>query len=211
VADVLACVDNSSYANGVCDHAGWFASDPDVGVEVLHVVEGSPGNGTQSLIDDAVSRVREQGVGPITSAKVEGTFLEVASQWDADIIVMGKRGDDSAADRERLGANIDPMVRATETPVCLTPKVFLPIHRALILLDADITHRRAVEFVKSQARLAGLTMDALIVAGRMTTLTPRWTGSSKPSAQRAARYPRSRPNASTSRSPVICNPTPPTW
>lgn len=165
MADVLACIDGSAYANSVCDHAGWFASDPDVGVEVLHVTDGPPTAATATLVDRAVWRLRDEGVGPVTSAQATGGFVKVASKWDADIIVMGKRGDTSETKRQHLGANVDAMVRATQRPLCLTSKVFLPIHRALLLLDADVNHRRSVEFVISQARLSDLSIDALIMAG----------------------------------------------
>lgn len=112
-----------------------------------------------------MSRLRDEGVGPVTSAHASGAFVHVAADWEADIIVMGKRGDTSEADRRRLGSNVGAMARATHRPLCLTSKVFLPIHRALLLLDADLSHRRAVQFATSQARLADLPMDALIMAG----------------------------------------------
>jgi nucleotide-binding universal stress UspA family protein len=176
MADVLACIDHSAYANGVCDHAGWFASDPDVGVEVLHVdapsdagpntqaLDGSREVSTRQLLDRSVARLREEGVGPLSSAALAGRFVEIATQRGAAVIVMGKHGEGSAAQRHSLGSNVEAMVRATSTPICLTSKLFLPIHRALVLLDADTAHRTAVEFVISQARLSALRTDIVVVA-----------------------------------------------
>jgi len=177
VVRVLACVDNSVYANSVCDHAGWFASDPNIGVEVLHVVEASSSSAAESsitvndrasvadpLIARAVWRLREEGVGPITSTSMTGSFVESAVQHDADMIVMGKRGNVSQTERRRLGSSVDAMVRRTAKPVCLAPKYFLPIHRALVLLDADLTHRAAVEFILSDSRLSALPVDVVVSA-----------------------------------------------
>ncbi|CAN5843065.1 hypothetical protein BH11PSE1_BH11PSE1_06330 [soil metagenome] len=167
---VLACIDNSTYCNSVCDHAGWFASDPEVGVEVFHVVEdlqsAGPVSGAPSgdpLIERAVSRLLEEGVGPITSARVHGDFVEQASQRQANMIVMGKRGDQSQSERRTLGSSVDAMVRGCAKPICLASKYFLPIHRALVLLDADLEHRAALEFVVSEARLSSLSLDVLVV------------------------------------------------
>lgn len=172
MADVLACIDNSAYSNGVCDHAAWFASDPDVGVEVLHVVETASGDAVAEaeaqadlLIDRAVWRLREEGVGPVTSARLSGAFVDVASRLEADVIVMGKRGQGSDDQRRSLGSSVDAMVRATGKPICLASKLFLPIHRILILLDARMDHRAAVEFAGSHPRLEGLPFDAVVVAG----------------------------------------------
>jgi nucleotide-binding universal stress UspA family protein len=169
MADVLACIDHSAYANGVCDHAAWFASDPDVGVEVLHVEASSdapPGSqaSTRQLVDRCVGRLREEGVGPLSWASLAGLFVEVATERGADVIVMGKHGEGSAAQRHSLGSNVEAMVRATSTPICLTSKLFLPIHRALVLLDADLSHRTAVEFVVTHARLLALPTDIVVVA-----------------------------------------------
>jgi nucleotide-binding universal stress UspA family protein len=172
MADVLACIDNSAYSNGVCDHAGWFASDPDVGVEVLHVLEPTTDDivlGAEAqadlLIERAVWRLREEGVGPVTSAQLSGGFVETACQLEADMIVMGKRGQGSDAQRRSLGSSVDAMVRATGVPVCLASKLFLPIHRVLVLVDARVDHRTAVEFVASHPRLVGLPTDVVVVAG----------------------------------------------
>jgi nucleotide-binding universal stress UspA family protein len=173
MARVLACIDGSSYTNSVCDHAGWFASDPEIGVEVLHVVEprgeehapsASPTSG-DPLVASAVRRLREEGVGPVTSAAVAGDFVGVAVGRGAMVIVMGKRGASGDTERRRLGSSVDAMVRATHTPICLTSKLFLPIHRGLLLLDADLSHRSAVEFALAEPRLADLPIDVVVMAG----------------------------------------------
>jgi hypothetical protein len=78
---------------------------------------------------------------------------------------MGKRGERSTAERRSLGSSVEAMVRATTTPICLTSKVFLPIHRVLVLLDADMNHHAAVECVASHPRLVALPADVLVVAG----------------------------------------------
>ncbi|MBS0335087.1 MAG: universal stress protein [Proteobacteria bacterium] len=167
MADILACVDASAYAGSVCDHAGWFASDPDVGVEVLHVVEGHGAIALEAgerIVKSAVGRLREQGVGPITSAMAEGAFVPTAAAHEADIVVAGKRSSVSDAPRGRLGAQAGALVHAAPGPVCLVPKLFLPIHRALILLDAEPRHVAALDLVSRTPRLAGLEMDLVVVS-----------------------------------------------
>lgn len=184
--DVLACVDHSAYANSVCDHAGWFASDPDVGVEVLHVVEGAEsaplGSAPNSrdetpcadaLVARAVRRLREEGVGPITSAQVPGAFVDVACRRGASVVVMGKRGDLGETERGRLGSSVDAVVRRAPGPVCLTSRYFLPIHRAVVLLDADLTHRAALEFMARDPRMAALPVDVVVVAGQTEDAEPK--------------------------------------
>lgn len=38
---VLACIDGSTYATSICDHAAWYATRAKVGVDVLHVIDRS--------------------------------------------------------------------------------------------------------------------------------------------------------------------------
>jgi nucleotide-binding universal stress UspA family protein len=127
------------------------------------------------LISRAVRRLREEGVGPISSAQVPGAFVDVASGRGASVIVMGKRGDFGETGRRRLGSSVDPMVRRAPGPVCLTPRYFLPIHRAVVLLDADLNHRAALEFTLSDLRLAALPVDVVVVARRTEDAEPKAT------------------------------------
>jgi hypothetical protein len=169
---VLACVDTSAYANSVTDHSGWFASHPEVGVQVLHVIGSAdqvPGDRRlagqpERSVDHAVGRLREAGVGPIAWAVETGSLFDIVSRHKAGPIVMGKRGIGSGERRDRLGRQALAIIRDTERPVCLAPKVFLPIHRALVLLDADMAHRRALEFVASDFRLSALPLNVAVVA-----------------------------------------------
>jgi nucleotide-binding universal stress UspA family protein len=177
MARILACIDASTYANSVCDHAGWFASDPDIGVEVLHVSPPAPDNSNtpesesqtlriagDALVARATRRLLEEGVRPVTWAHLDGGLVEIAPTRGAEVIVMGKRGDASETKRGNLGGHVDPMLRATITPVCLTSKLFFPIRRGLVLLDADMEHRAAIDFAASEPRLADLPMDVVVMS-----------------------------------------------
>jgi cation diffusion facilitator family transporter len=74
------------------------------------------------------------------------------------------------------GEGVDPMVRATMTPICLTSKVFLPIHRALILLDADMDHRTAVEFAAPHDRLDKIPKDVVVIDDLSQTADAKLNG-----------------------------------
>jgi hypothetical protein len=64
----------------------------------------------------------------------------------------------------RLGSSVAPIIEVTNTPVCLTSKLFLPIRRGLVLLDADLSHQAALQFIRSQPRLDGLPLDVVVMA-----------------------------------------------
>src|SRR5689334_21873310 len=149
MADVLACIDGSAYDGSVCDHAAWLASRMDANVDVMHVIaEGTrrvPGGPAGSVAypdprgvaGRARERLQDSGVAPRRSDIRRGDFCDVAAELGAGMYVMGKRGADSAHDRRRLGSNVECLIRRTEAPICLASLVFLPVNRALVLLDAD--------------------------------------------------------------------------
>jgi nucleotide-binding universal stress UspA family protein len=172
---VLACIDTSSYANSVCDHAAWFAGRIDAHIEILHVTEGpsTGGRGVNDLVVGAVRRLRDEGAPAAEGREAAGSFVETAVGRGADLVVMGKRGASGERDRRALGSRVDAMIRAAAVPVCLTSKVFLPIARAVVLLDADMGHRTAVELVASHAGLHRLDIDLVIVARQGEDPSPK--------------------------------------
>lgn len=170
--EVLACIDRSAYSNSVCDHAAWFAGRLGATIRAVHVDEDrtAPGTGggsprARARLAHALDRLHGEGAAAATADEVAGGFAEYVAAQTANMIVMGKRGELSHAQRTDLGSSVEKVIRATATPVCLTSKIFLPITRALVLLDADTTHRRSVEFLASQDGLSDLDMDLVVVQG----------------------------------------------
>lgn len=172
---VIACIDGSEYANSVCDHAAWMAGRLDGAVEVLHV-SGPREPEDHNMVDDAVRRLHDEGAPGATGESAPGDFPALAVRRGGDLIVMGKRGEASKRDRRRLGSNVDRMIRMTTTPVCLASKTFLPIARAIVLLDADMSYRAAVELVASHGGLHSLEIHIIIAAreGEDPTAKLQW-------------------------------------
>ncbi|WP_340645480.1 universal stress protein [Phenylobacterium sp.] len=170
--DVLACIDRSAYSNSVCDHAAWFAGRLGATIRAIHVNEGqasvAPADGSpraEARLQHALDRLHGEGALEATAEEARGQFIDYVSGQATNLIVMGKRGELSHGQRTTLGASVEKVIRATATPVCLTSKIFLPITRALVLLDADMDHRRSVEFLASHPGLADLDMDLVVVQG----------------------------------------------
>jgi nucleotide-binding universal stress UspA family protein len=168
---VLACIDRSSYAPGVCDHAAWLADSIDATVLVLHVEKAEPPQplpagwlAGDALVAEAVERLRDSGVVRVEGQTANGDLVETASAFGADFVVMGKRGSESQDDRQALGHFVEAMVRGVDTPVCVTSKVHLPVRRALALMDADLSHRRSIELMRAHPGLRDLESDLVVVA-----------------------------------------------
>lgn len=165
---LLACVDRSRYASAVCDYAAWFSGRTQSPIVLVNVDEPGKPNSEKTSEASPILRARErlehEGAEAITTLEPVGRFARtlIDLSASAEMILMGKRGRE-ADDRSALGSNVEPVVRGTTRPVCLVSQVYLPISRALIILDADPLHRRAVNFVSAHPALRGLEMDLVLM------------------------------------------------
>ena len=165
---LLACLDRSRYAGAVCDYAAWFSGRMQSPIVLLNVQEPGtlPGQSGEdaSPIAWARERLAHEGAEGVTTLAPSGSFAPtlIGLSVGAELILMGKRGRE-ADDRSALGSNVEPIVRGTTGPVCLVSQVYLPISRALVILDADLAHKRTVDFVSAQPALRELEMDLVLM------------------------------------------------
>lgn len=66
----------------------------------------------------------------------------------ADLILLGKRGENANFATEHLGSMLERVVRAVDKPCLVTSRKFQPINRALIAYDGGNSSRAALEFIK---------------------------------------------------------------
>lgn len=177
---VLACVDRSIYSASVCDHAAWFSDALARPITALHVgergqVSPPPALRRQPPIAAALERFHDYGIADITVRETRGRFATVGLEMakDACLTVMGKRGVSSDGDRRALGSSVYPMLRGTDRPVCLVSRYYLPVVRALVLLDDDPAHRRTVEVVAGYPTLARLKLDLVMLQGDASNGEPK--------------------------------------
>jgi hypothetical protein len=170
---ILACVDASRYAPAVCDHASWFAGRMQAEIVVLNVVEDAEAPQQErhapartGLMEQAIDRLAHEGAVAARPLELPGVFPDAAMELVAssDVVVLGKRGTRTEENRRRLGGAIGPIVRASPRPICLVSQVFLPITRALVLMDADPDHRRTTELVAAHPALEDLDIDVVLMS-----------------------------------------------
>jgi nucleotide-binding universal stress UspA family protein len=166
---VLACLDGSAYTDAVCDYAAWLADLMDGEIRLLHVQDGARANkGAPPPLRLGLERMAEHGVtvaeAELDSGSLVGRCVGRAAAGAADAMVVGKRGFDSRPDSRALGHHVGALIGETDQPVLLASRTFLPVARTVCLLDADLDHRRTVEFLCTWPRLAELGADVVIAS-----------------------------------------------
>lgn len=168
---IVACVDGSNYDSGVCQHAAWLAGRMNGRILVLHALNqeavSTPGGPPPGVIlEMALKELRDQGVEGAEAKLAPGELVEAVLETNADALVIGKRGRGSQLDGGRgTGAQVEAILRRTSLPTCLASQYFLPIHRALVLLDSDPDRQEAVNFIASNEELRSLDIDLVIANG----------------------------------------------
>ncbi len=132
----------------------------------------------RAILEDASQRARETGVKNVSTTLRHGQFIRTMQEFetDADVIVIGKRGEASNFDMEHLGSNLERVVRASRKPVLVASRGFQPINRALIAFDGGASAMKAVERIAVEPAFAGLECLILSVVAENAQPSKRMGG-----------------------------------
>lgn len=121
------------------------------------------------LLEEAQARLGGQGVTAITTALRNGDVVETAHELEenADLFVIGKRGEAADFARLHLGSNLERVVRAIHKPILVASRSFQPIRRFLIAFDGGTSALKAVDHIARSRLFAGLECR-LLMAGADT-------------------------------------------
>lgn len=117
------------------------------------------------ILDAAREHLAKAGVTQVVADQKHGSLADSIETYDAeaDLVVIGKRGENTSLDNKHLGSNLERVVRTCKYPVLVAARVFKPIQRVLIAYDAGPSVNRAVDYVASQPLLQGATIHLLSV------------------------------------------------
>ncbi len=119
----------------------------------------------RAILDDAKARIEAAGIGDVTAKLRIGDIVETVAEFEADaeMVVVGKRGEAADFAKLHLGSNLERIVRAGRKPVLVAARTFKPIERFLIAYDGGASSMKAVEHVARGTLFAGLQCRLLTV------------------------------------------------
>lgn len=119
----------------------------------------------RALLATSEQRLRDAGVGEITSLHRHGGIVEtvIEREADADLVVIGKRGASANFAKGHLGSKVERVVRQSVKPVLVANRAFRPIGRALIAFDGGPSARKAVSFVATSPLFEGAEVHLVTV------------------------------------------------
>lgn len=117
------------------------------------------------ILEDARKRLEEDGVREAASKLRHGDVVETVQEFEgqADLIVIGKRGEAADFATLHLGSNLERVVRASQKPVLVAARTFQPIGRVLVAFDGGPSALKAVNYMAESDLFKGLHCTLLTV------------------------------------------------
>jgi nucleotide-binding universal stress UspA family protein len=119
----------------------------------------------QLIVDQAQSALLAAGVRGVTPLVHRGDLVEIVQELEAeaDVIVIGKRGEGADFAKLHLGSNLERVARASRKPVLAVSRAFRPIRRFLVAYDDGPSARHAIDGLERGTTFQELTAHLLFV------------------------------------------------
>ncbi len=129
----------------------------------------------RAILEDAEARLQQGGISDVTPRLRNGDLVEElrAAEQDADLVVIGKRGEAADFAKTHLGSNLERVVRSCNKPILVASREYRPVKRFLIAFDGGKSAIKAVNHIEKSKVFAGIDCVLLSV------------GEDKPATRRA--------------------------
>ena len=129
----------------------------------------------RAILDDAKARIEAAGIADVATRLRIGDVVETVAECDgdADMVVMGKRGEAADFAKGHLGSNLERVARSSHKPLFVAARAFRPIDHFLIAYDGGPSSMKAVDHVARSPLFTGLRCSLLTVGPENTESTQR--------------------------------------
>jgi nucleotide-binding universal stress UspA family protein len=133
------------------------------------------------LLDDAKVRLQAAQVEKVSTKLRHGDLVETVVEFeaDADLVVMGKRGEAADFAKGHLGSNLERVGRSSRKPLLVAARAYQPIQQFLVAYDGGPSAEKALEYIIRSPLLRGVACELLTVGsegemrGRIDAATAR--------------------------------------
>ncbi len=105
------------------------------------------------ILKNADQVLKAAGVSEVELLNPTGFLVDCFHDFEAeaDMVVLGRRGEAAEFASDHLGANIERIVRSSSKPCLVTPQTFAPIARILLAYDDSSTGKQILNFLANNA------------------------------------------------------------
>lgn len=119
----------------------------------------------RAILEDARAILDKAGINEITTRLRHGDIVDTvaAQEGEAEMVMIGKRGEASDFAKGHLGSNLERIIRSSTKPVFVSSRAFKSVARVLIAYDGGASAMRAVDHVARTALYRGLAISVVTV------------------------------------------------
>ena len=124
------------------------------------------------LLEDAKAGLEESGLATVSTKLRHGDLIDSIAEFEgnADLILVGKRGEAADFAKLHLGSNLERVVRSANKPVLVASRAFKPINKFLIAFDGGESVMKAVRHIAAGKLFTGLPCILLSVGKATDTM-----------------------------------------
>ena len=118
----------------------------------------------RAILEDAEARIAAAGVSVSTVLRQGDLLAELATlAADAELVVIGKRGEAADFAKLHLGSNVERVVRSCEKPILVTSRAFKPVESFALAFDGGASSLKAADHVANAKLFQGLPGQVVTV------------------------------------------------
>lgn len=118
------------------------------------------------ILEEAEQVLATAGVQNLKLIHETGFLVDSFHEFEAsaDLIILGKRGENAEFASGHLGANLERIVRASHKPCLITSRQFKPIERLLLAYDGSKSCHNLLQFLVESPAFKSLELHIVTVA-----------------------------------------------
>ncbi len=120
------------------------------------------------ILEKAESFLSSREINNIKLTHETGFLVDLLPNFEAnaDLIILGKRGEAANFATEHLGENLERIVRASRKPCLVTPREFKPVNRVLLAYDGGKSCQKALKYLTEKSVFKKLEFHIITIAHR---------------------------------------------
>ena len=118
------------------------------------------------ILQEAQQLLANNGIENVKLIHETGFLVDCLHEFEAqaDLIILGKRGESAEFASGHLGSNLERIIRASYKPCLVTSKQFKPIERLLLAYDDSPSCKKMLQFLVDSSAFKGLQLYIVTVA-----------------------------------------------
>ncbi len=119
----------------------------------------------EAILADATAQLNAADVNEVVADQKHGRLSDSIDSYerDADLVVIGKRGNHADFAAGHIGHNLERVVRSCKHPVLVTSREFTKMESFVLAFDGGNSSKKAVEYAASHPLLKGMKCHILSI------------------------------------------------